>query len=142
MARPKLEPRATSGGSYFTSAKTSLSFINSGATLLDCVLGGGWPLGRVVNVVGDKATGKTLVAIEACANFSQQYANGKIWYDEIESAFDKSYAAALGMPLDRVKFIEGHESVEDLFEKLDRLLEAKEKKGDTSPGLFIVDSLD
>lgn len=33
-------------------------FINSGCELLNCVLGGGWALGRISNVVGDKSSGK------------------------------------------------------------------------------------
>lgn len=40
---------------------------STGCVLLDSALGGGWPYGRMVNVVGDKSTGKTLLAIEACA---------------------------------------------------------------------------
>ena len=44
---------------YFGSKE--IEFIRTGCTLLDCVVGGGWPLGRIVNIVGDKSTGK-------CAN--------------------------------------------------------------------------
>jgi RecA/RadA recombinase len=47
--------------------------IPTGATLLDLGLGGGWACGRVANIVGDTAAGKTLLAIEACANFAAAY---------------------------------------------------------------------
>ena len=45
--------------SYFTQTeKGGIKFIHSGCVLLDCVLGGGWPIGRVSNIVGDKSSGK------------------------------------------------------------------------------------
>ena len=123
-------------GSYFVSDK-KLEFISSGCMLLDCVLGGGYPLGRVVNIVGDKSTGKTLLAIEAFANFNRNYPNGKMFYHESEAAFDVEYASTLGMPVDKVEFVEGS-TVEDLFEILDGLTENES----TTPVLYVVDSLD
>ena len=62
--KPETEEKPAAGD-YFE--RQVLDFIPTGCTLLDCVLGGGWPLGRISNVVGDKAVGKTLLAIEACA---------------------------------------------------------------------------
>lgn len=92
--------------SYFANVeeKTGLKFISSGSAVLDAALGGGWVLGRVVNIVGDRSAGKTLLAIEACANFNKQYPNGKIRYNEAEAAFDEAYAEALGMPKGVVDF--------------------------------------
>ena len=46
---------------------------SSGAVLLDLVLGHGWPIGRIINIVGDRSSGKTLLAIEACANFARRF---------------------------------------------------------------------
>ena len=49
-------------GAYFAKVKKEgLEYIPSGCTLLDCVLGGGWPLGRMSNIVGDKSAGKCIV---------------------------------------------------------------------------------
>lgn len=129
---------ATPGGAYFASPKKDIQFISSGCKILDCVLGGGYPLGRVVNLVGDKSTGKTLLAIEACANFAKEY-EGQIWYAEAEAAFDKGYAEALGLPIDRVEFAEDIYTVEDWYEHLDKVLSEKDKD---EPGLYILDSLD
>ena len=170
--RPK-ELKLAAETVYFGS-KPKLDFIKSGCTLLDCVVSGGygWPLGRIVNVVGDKAVGKTLLAIEACANFAVQYPKGRIWYREAEAAFDLNYAKALGLPAERVDFgPEGPgfswDTAEDIFEDLQncisqsekltlalaKKLREKNKKLDekeayaaalkqTPPGLYIVDSLD
>src|ERR1700693_4541560 len=107
-----------SGGSYFGAPAGALDFIPSGSKLLDCVLGGGWPLGRVANVVGDKSTGKTLIAIEACSSFAQRFPKGLMWYREAEAAFDMDYAEALGMPTKRIKFRDDMETVEDFFDDL------------------------
>lgn len=57
---PKLE-KETQGLYFARTKKENLEFISSGNFLLDCVLGGGWPLGRMSNVVGDRSTGKCAV---------------------------------------------------------------------------------
>jgi recombination protein RecA len=126
------------GGNYFAAPKTNIEFIKSGSKLLDLALGGGWAEDRIANVVGDKSTGKTLLCIEAAANFAHKYPKGRIRYRESEAAFDKGYAAALGMPVERIDFGEGKmETVEDLFEDLTSIISrAKQKE------LVIVDSLD
>jgi recombination protein RecA len=128
----------TGGGLYFSSAKENIQFINSGCTLLDCVLGGGWPLGRIVNIVGDKSTGKTLLAMEAIANFFRQYPKGYCWYNEAESAFDVDYAKALGIPFDRVTFIQDCNTVEELFNSVREIILGEPDV----PALYIMDSLD
>lgn len=143
VARVKAEtPRRdkSQGGNYFAHPKTNLKFIPSGCCTLDLALGGGWARGRIANVVGDKSTGKTLLMIEAAANFAIQEKKGKIRYREAEAAFDQSYAQALGMPIDRIDFGDPavpFETIEDLFEQLEQIV-AKAK----GPELVIVDSLD
>ena len=113
--------------------------VRTGSTLLDLVVGGGWALGRIANIVGDKSTGKTLLAIEACANFAKDYPKGKIWYRETEAAFDKSYAEALGMPVRKVKF-KKLRTVEDVFD--DMRLKAEWLVANNREGIYILDSLD
>jgi len=141
MARPRIgkAKAEVGGGAYFASPKTHLDFIPTGCKLFDCALGGGYVLGRIANLVGDKSTGKTLLAIEACANFVAAYPDGKIWYNEVEAAFDTQYAEELGLPTAKVDFVEGCYTVEDVFEHLDSLLSGKDKD---QPGLYILDSLD
>jgi recombination protein RecA len=145
--------RSTSGAaavaapeqSYFAGQK-DIKFISSGCRILNLALGGGWPLGRISNVIGDKSTGKTLLAIEACANFAQQFPKGLIFYREIESAFDQGYASALGMPISRVEFeplndkIDKLDTVEQLFADMTAAL--KKAVAKKVPCLYIVDSLD
>lgn len=76
-------------------------WIPSGSTLLDLQIGGGeglgWPLGRFCNIVGDKSSGKTFVAVEGiAANYhgagqvQKQYSQLKRFrwcYDDGETGF-------------------------------------------------------
>lgn len=138
VARVRLQNRVTGGGNYFTNPKDKLQFISSGCTLLDLALGGGWAESRISNIVGDKSTGKTLLCIEAAANFIRKYPKGQVKYREAESAFDLAYAMALGMPRDCIDPDVKLETVEDMFEDLDVLCKRKHPQ----PILYIVDSLD
>lgn len=146
MVRKRLNEEsvdAKAGGGNYFAAPSAVECFTSGCVLLDCVLGGrGWAKHRVANVIGDKSTGKTLLMIEACANYARKFKKDKIKYREIESAFDQPYAGALGMPLDRVDFGENRmvATVEDLFDDIDEFCDSckKAKVG----GLYITDSLD
>lgn len=126
------------GGNYFAQPHDDIKYIPSGSKVFDLALGGGWARSRIANVVGDKSTGKTLLCIEAAANFITAVPKGKVRYREAEAAFDKPYAAALGMPVERVDFgDDSMETVEQLWADLEAIV-----KGARGPELVIVDSLD
>lgn len=129
------------GGDFLSTALLSSTArcIPTGCALLDCVLGGGYGEGRIVNIVGDKSTGKTLLAIEAAANFMRRYPKGRIFYTEVEAAFDREYAAALGLPVEHVEFTTECFTVEDLFNHLTSVVK---ELSDKTPALYILDSLD
>ncbi len=138
----KEEDPAESGGNYFADQRSPLEFVHSGCAVLNCVLGGGWPLSRIANVVGDQSTGKTLLAIEALANFHRQFPKGRMYYRESEAAFDEEYAQALGMPVDDIEFIEPEKfvTIEDFYEDLTACIDACGRKG--VPAFYVCDSLD
>lgn len=106
--------------------------------LLDSALGGGYAKGRVINIVGDKSTGKTLLAIEACNNFARSYPKGKIRYKEAESAFDVGYASTLGLDLNRVEIEDTIDTIEETHEDLKKFAEKLKDDG----GLYVIDSAD
>lgn len=125
-------------GAYFLSPSSSYSFIGSGAATLNCVLGGGWPLTRISNIIGDRSTGKTLLAIEAMANFVNTFPRSKVRYAETEAAFDDGYALALGIPMGRVdKPKEPLNVIEEFYD--DALSYISNVK---NGGLYVLDSLD
>jgi recombination protein RecA len=141
--RERLSERVFEGGNYFAAPKENLSFIPTGCKVLDLAMGGGWCEGRIANVIGDKSTGKTLLAIEAAANFAIKYPltagrkpTGKVFYRESESAFDLDYAYELGMPK-TVDYSQGLNTVEDFFKDIADIT-SKIKL----PSLYILDSLD
>lgn len=113
-----------------------LSFIPSGSTLLDLALGGGWARDRVFNLVGDRSSGKTLLGIEAFANFARIRPEGGKRYAESEAAFADGYAQQLGMPADVERPPDPLETVEQWDADL---AEHFKKPG---PSLYILDSLD
>jgi recombination protein RecA len=122
-----------------------LKFIYSGSTLLDLVLGGGWSLGSVVNIVGDRSSGKTLLAIEATANYAMHIPKVKlsnaIRYSEAEFAFDEGYANTLGFPLGvhTIPEEQAPRTVEEFHNDLKSFLSTCDKK---LPNLYVQDSLD
>lgn len=138
--RTKLSPDSP----YFArlSQEKDLPFISSGCSLFDCALGGGWVLGRVANVVGDKSAGKTLLAIEAIVNFTRAYPKGLSRYCETEAAFDEEYAEALGWPTARIERPPAGtvDTVEGFFEDL--AVFVKKVKASGKQGIYVLDSLD
>lgn len=132
-----------SQNSYFTSEKTGITFVSTGCAVLDCALGGGLALGRTANVVGDKSTAKTGVASEVLINFVQAFPKGRAAYRETEAAFDKAYAAAMGMPLDDIDFGDEENpliTVEDFYNDFNAFCDAQIKA--KQPGLYVLDSMD
>jgi hypothetical protein len=75
----------------------------SGVSRLDEALGGGWPQGRVCELVGPRSCGRTGVAIATLATAT---ARGEVaaWIDGAD-AFDPASAAAAGVSLDRVLWV-------------------------------------
>ena len=134
MERIKLERL---GGSYFAAPKTNIQFIPSGCKTLDLALGGGWAEGHICNVIGDSSTGKTLLCIEAAANFINKYIKSRVKWRQTGEAFDENYAQAIGVDLSKVDFGDPLETIEDLFEDLENIIMKA-----TKPILYIVDSLD
>ena len=129
--------------SYFTSDKPNIEFVPSGCALLDCVLGGGYPIGRMVNIVGDKSTSKTALATEAITNFKRKWPDGFAAYRDAEAAFDQDYAKAMGMPVDDVDFGDEDQpliTVEAFIKDFNGFLD-RCKKADVR-GIYVLDSID
>lgn len=141
-------PEPEMAGAYFLQRSTELEFLSSGCCLLDCVLGGGYVFGRMSNIIGDKSTAKTGLAMEAAAQFDIAFPDphDRIYYRESEGAFDDGYGGAMGMPVDRVHFWKDDypdrpfETIEDMFEDLELILDDPAQRDYHS--LYIVDSLD
>ena len=66
----------------------SLLLLPTGSTVLNLTVGGGYPVGKIINIVGDKSTGKTLFAIELIACARKLFGKKLKWfYDDAETGF-------------------------------------------------------
>lgn len=118
----------------------AVKFFSSGSTLLDLAMGGGWACSRVFNLVGDRSSGKSLLAIESYANFKRTFKSIKGYamrYAETEARFDAAFAKTLGFPDEVTRPDEPLDTVEDFQDDFAEFLKKNE-----GPSLYILDSLD
>ena len=75
--------------------KVNVETIPTGALSLDIALGGGIPKGRVIEIYGPEASGKTTVCLHIVAEV--QKAGGTAAYVDAEHALDPPYAKRIGV---------------------------------------------
>ena len=79
----------------------NIKVIPTGSISLDYALGvGGYPRGRIVEIYGPESSGKTTLAIHAIAEAQKQ--GGIAAFIDAEHAFDRFYAANLGVNVDEL----------------------------------------
>ncbi|MCI9457083.1 MAG: recombinase RecA [Oscillospiraceae bacterium] len=79
----------------------NVACISTGSLTLDVALGvGGLPRGRIIEIFGPEASGKTTVALHVVAE--AQKAGGKAAFIDVEHALDPVYAKALGVDIDNL----------------------------------------
>ena len=80
---------------------TDISVIPTGSLALDAALGvGGMPRGRIVEIYGPEASGKTTLALHVIA--SAQRGGGEAAFVDAEHALDPAYARKLGVNLENL----------------------------------------
>lgn len=73
--------------------------IPTGSMALDAALGiGGLPRGRIIEIYGPEASGKTTLALHVVAETQKR--GGEAAYIDVEHALDPVYARALGVDVD------------------------------------------
>jgi len=94
--------------------------ISSGSLGLDIALGvGGYPRGRVIEIYGPESSGKTTLTLHAIAE--AQKAGGIAAFIDAEHAFDRFYAANLGVDIDNL-IISQPDNGEQALEIADNLI--------------------
>ena len=97
-----------------------IDVIPSGSLGLDLALGvGGYPKGRIIEIYGPESSGKTTLAIHAIAEAQKQGGMAAI-IDE-EHAFDRFYAASLGVDVDNL-YISQPDNGEQALQIADQLI--------------------
>jgi recombination protein RecA len=94
--------------------------IPTGSISLNAALGvGGYPKGRIIEIYGPESSGKTTLAIHAIAE--AQKAGGIAAFIDAEHAFDRFYAAKLGVDVDNL-WISQPDNGEQALEIADQLI--------------------
>jgi len=107
--------------------------ITSGSLTLDVVLGGGWPMNRWVELVGEASHGKTALALKTIAANQKINPNFTAVWIAAED-FDSKYAELCGVDNSRVLLVETN-SMEDAFDAVIQFMESK------AVDMVVVDSL-
>ena len=85
--------------------------IPTGSIGLNVALGvGGYPRGRIIEIYGPESSGKTTLAIHAIAE--AQKAGGIAAFIDAEHAFDRFYAAKLGVDVDNLLISQPEQALE------------------------------
>lgn len=104
----------------------------TGSLSLDVALGGGLPLGRLIEVFGAESGGKTTLALHCIAE--SQKRGGICAFIDAEHALDPKYAAALGVDIDNL-YVSQPDNGEQALEIADTLIRSG------SIDLVVIDSV-
>lgn len=88
---------------------------------LNGLLGGGLPLGSILEVFGPNASGKSSFMYETLGNFQKQYSNGVAFIIDTETSTDDSRLRQLGVDPARAPRM-GAATLEDGFEQINIIL--------------------
>jgi recombination protein RecA len=119
-------------------------WIPTGAISLDTIISnkpvGGWPAGRIVELYGEEAYGKSTICYQGMAN-CQKMGGIVIFYD-IENAATRDLMEACGVDFSKV-LVSNLETVEDIFDTMQQNLTliAQSPKYKDKPVFVCIDSL-
>ena len=110
-----------------------MEVIPTGSIGLNAALGvGGYPRGRIIEIYGPESSGKTTLAIHAIAEAQQM--GGIAAFIDAEHAFDRFYAAKLGVDVDNL-LISQPDNGEQALEIADQLIHS------SAIDIIIIDSV-
>ena len=73
-----------------------------GRLSIDIPLGGGVPVGRIIEIYGPESSGKTTIALHIAAAFQKSKQDKAVAFIDYEHAFDKVYAKNLDVNIDEL----------------------------------------
>lgn len=120
-------------GLYGDMPTADVETVPTGSLGLDLALGvGGYPRGRIVEIYGAEASGKTSMTLHAIAEV--QKVGGVAAFIDAEHALDPSYAEALGVDMEAVAFSQP-DSAEQALEIVEELVRSN------AVDIIVVDSV-
>ena len=105
--------------------------VPTGIYTLDKMLCGGFPMGKMVELFGPPAGGKSAIALSTAVQ-AQKF--GRVVWIDLEGAFNPEFAVRAGLDMEQIIFAQS-ESAEDVMSILDRLAETQ------GISLVVVDSV-
>ena len=122
-----------------------LKYISSGSTNLNLALTNslenGYPVGKIINIVGDKQIGKSLLCLEAMMyiyHVLRKKYDVKMIYNDAESAINMENATQIGVPVDAIEWRQSP-TIEHWYEDLNKEIESSDKYDLV---IYVMDSLD
>ena len=117
-------------------------WVGSGSSMLDLAISnrpdGGFPVGRITEITGLEASGKSLLAAHALAN--TQKAGGLAVYIDTENAVSREFLEAIGLDLEKMLYVP-LDTIEDIFEAIESIVESIRKSSKDRLVTIVVDSV-
>jgi recombination protein RecA len=117
-------------------------WVSTGDDMLDLAISnrpnGGFPVGRIVEITGLEASGKSLVSAHTLANTQKK--GGLAVYIDTENAINQEFLEALGVDTSKLLYVP-LETVEDIFDAMDSIIESVRKSDKDRLVTIVVDSV-
>jgi len=117
-------------------------WISSGCSMLDLAISnrpsGGFPVGRITEITGLEASGKSLLAAHTLAETQKK--GGLAVYIDTESATSSEFLTAIGVDLKSMLYVP-LETVEEIFETIETIVEGVRKSDKDRLVTIVVDSI-
>lgn len=112
--------------------------LSTGCLVLDAIMGGGLPLGRITEVFGEYSSGKSLIAAQAVA--MAQQAGILAHYVDTETTVSLEMLAELGVNVDDLMY-SAPDTIEDVFTIMENTILEKNKIDKSQELLLVWDSV-
>jgi len=117
-------------------------WISSGCSMLDLAISnrpyGGFPVGRITEITGLEASGKSLLAAHTLAETQKK--GGLAVYIDTESATSSEFLSAIGVDLKTMLYVP-LETIEEIFETIETIVEGVRKSDKDRLVTIVVDSI-
>ena len=117
-------------------------WVSSGCSMLDLAISnrpyGGFPVGRITEITGLEASGKSLLAAHTLAETQKK--GGLAVYIDTESATSSEFLTAIGVDLKTMLYVP-LETIEEIFETIETIVEGVRKSDKDRLVTIVVDSI-
>ena len=117
-------------------------FISSGCSMLDLAISnrpnGGFPVGRITEITGLEASGKSLLAAHTLAETQKR--GGLAVYIDTEAATSAEFLEAIGADLKTMLYVP-LETIEEIFETIETIVDGVRKSDKDRLVTIVVDSI-